>query len=151
MYYFKKDIKILTDKYVKLNGKESTMRFRGYGRFKLFDELQLIAGNDFFTKVAVNYRPIIMPDETGLEPSFPSSHTILALCVCGSSIIINEYIYENKIKGELKLDDNYWLVSSSGNLLNIYSLNVKYSNGKYYFKRFIFLKKKFKFRMCAFI
>ena len=38
----------------KLNGKESTIRFRGYGRFKPVEQFQLIAGNDFFTKVTVD-------------------------------------------------------------------------------------------------
>lgn len=37
-----------------LNGKESTVRLRGYGRFKPVNQFQLIAGNDFFTKVAVD-------------------------------------------------------------------------------------------------
>ena len=36
----------------KLNGKDSTVRLRGYGRFKPVDQFQLIAGNDFSTKVA---------------------------------------------------------------------------------------------------
>ena len=35
----------------KLNGKESTIRLRGYGRFKPVGQFQLIAGNDFSTKV----------------------------------------------------------------------------------------------------
>lgn len=38
----------------KLNGKESTIRLRGYGRFKPVDQFQLIAGNDFSTKVALD-------------------------------------------------------------------------------------------------
>ncbi|MBP3742871.1 MAG: hypothetical protein J6J00_07805 [Treponema sp.] len=38
----------------KLNGKESTIRLRGYGRFKPIEQFQLIAGNDFSTKVAVD-------------------------------------------------------------------------------------------------
>ncbi len=38
----------------KLNGKESTIRFRGYTRFKPIEQFQLIAGNDFSTKVAVD-------------------------------------------------------------------------------------------------
>lgn len=38
----------------KLNGKESTIRLRGYGRFKPVDQFQLIAGNEFSTKVAVD-------------------------------------------------------------------------------------------------
>lgn len=38
----------------KLNGKDSALRLRGYGRFKPVDQIQIIAGNDMFTKVAVN-------------------------------------------------------------------------------------------------
>ena len=38
-----------------------------------------------FDKVAINYRPMLLPGETSLEPSFPSSHTMLALCVFGTS------------------------------------------------------------------
>ncbi len=34
-----------------------------------------------FEKVVINYRPIIMPDETELEASFPSSHTMLVATV----------------------------------------------------------------------
>ncbi|MCR4735318.1 MAG: hypothetical protein K5829_09985 [Treponema sp.] len=34
------------------NGKESTLRLRGYGRFKPINQIQFIAGNDFSTKVA---------------------------------------------------------------------------------------------------
>ena len=42
----------------------------------------------FFSKVAVNYRPVILPDETAPEASFPSSHTMLALTVFGGTLII---------------------------------------------------------------
>ena len=34
-----------------------------------------------FTKVAINYRPVIIDAAEGLETSFPSSHTMLAICV----------------------------------------------------------------------
>lgn len=44
----------------------------------------------FFEKVQINYRPVILDE--GLEASFPSSHTMLALCVCLSALIINNYI-----------------------------------------------------------
>ena len=38
----------------------------------------------FFEKVAVNYRPVILPGETEPEASFPSSHTVLICVVMGS-------------------------------------------------------------------
>lgn len=34
-----------------------------------------------FELVSPNCRPVLMPDETAAEASFPSSHTLLALCV----------------------------------------------------------------------
>ena len=40
----------------------------------------------FFEKVIINYRPVLIDGE--LEASFPSSHTMLAICVCTSSFII---------------------------------------------------------------
>ena len=44
-----------------------------------------------FEKLSINYRPILIDGE--LEASFPSSHTILAICVCTSSFIIgSKYI-----------------------------------------------------------
>lgn len=47
----------------KLNGKESTIRFRGYGRLKPVDQFNLIAGNEFFTKVPVNAGYLIASDD----------------------------------------------------------------------------------------
>ena len=47
-----------------------------------------------FEKLAINYRPVILDGE--LEASFPSSHTILALCFCGSSLIASKYFITNK-------------------------------------------------------
>lgn len=34
-----------------------------------------------FTKIPVNYRPVVIDAAQGLETSFPSSHTMLAVCV----------------------------------------------------------------------
>ncbi len=49
----------------------------------------------FFEKVVVNYRPVLLiTNNYLLEPSYPSSHTILSLCVCGSAIIINKNLYK---------------------------------------------------------
>ena len=47
----------------------------------------------FFENVIVNYRPIIMPDNTHPEASFPSSHTMLVCVIMGSAaMLINRYI-----------------------------------------------------------
>ena len=48
-----------------------------------------------FEKVIVNYRPILM--NGFLEASYPSSHTLMTICLCGSSIIVNRKIFNNKI------------------------------------------------------
>ena len=47
----------------------------------------------FFENVIVNYRPIITPDNTSPEASFPSSHTMLVCVIMGSAaMLINRYI-----------------------------------------------------------
>lgn len=46
-----------------LNGKESPVRLRGYGRFKPLNQLQIIAGNDFSTKVAVESGYLVASDD----------------------------------------------------------------------------------------
>lgn len=46
-----------------------------------------------FERVKVNYRPIIMPDGTHPEASFPSSHTMIVCVIMGSAMmIIGKYI-----------------------------------------------------------
>ena len=49
----------------------------------------------FFEKVIVNYRPILM--NGFLEASYPSSHTLMTICLCGSSVIVNKKLFNNKI------------------------------------------------------
>lgn len=49
----------------------------------------------FFEKVIINYRPILM--NGFLEASYPSSHTLMTICTCGSSILINKKLFNNKI------------------------------------------------------
>ena len=47
----------------------------------------------FFENVIINYRPIIMPDNTSPEASFPSSHIMLVCVIMGSAaMLINRYI-----------------------------------------------------------
>ncbi len=46
-----------------------------------------------FETAIVNYRPIIMPDNTHPEASFPSSHTMLVCVIMGSAVMmIGKYI-----------------------------------------------------------
>ena len=47
-----------------------------------------------FEKWIINYRPILM--NGFLEASFPSSHTLMTICLCGSSIIINNRLFKTK-------------------------------------------------------
>lgn len=51
----------------------------------------------FFEKFIINYRPIIIDGE--LEASYPSSHTILAICICVSSLIVSrKYLSDKYLK-----------------------------------------------------
>lgn len=53
----------------------------------------------FFEIVIVNYRPIIMPDETEPAASFPSSHTMLVIIVLGSvMIMLKNYIQKTIVR-----------------------------------------------------
>ena len=47
-----------------------------------------------FETYIINYRPILM--DGILEASYPSSHTLLSVCICGSSLMINKYLFKNK-------------------------------------------------------
>lgn len=47
-----------------------------------------------FEKVIINYRPVLLEGE--LEASYPSSHTMLAVCICLSSLLISRYYLKNK-------------------------------------------------------
>jgi undecaprenyl-diphosphatase len=49
----------------------------------------------FFENIIVNSRPILINGY--LEASYPSSHTLMALTLCGSSIMINKKLYTNII------------------------------------------------------
>ena len=46
-----------------------------------------------FEKVIINYRPILNEE---LEASFPSSHTMLSLCILGTGIIESDYLIKDK-------------------------------------------------------
>ncbi len=70
--------------------------------FKVDKELYALAGfyalvlfvYVLFEKVIINYRPVL--EKGALEASYPSSHTILSICVCVSSIMISKKIFKNK-------------------------------------------------------
>jgi len=47
-----------------------------------------------FDKVVINYRPVLI--DGVLEPSYPSSHTMLALCVGLSSLIVSKSYFNKK-------------------------------------------------------
>ena len=49
----------------------------------------------FFEKVIINYRPVL--EDGVLEASFPSSHTLLAVCICASSLLISKYYIKDKV------------------------------------------------------
>ncbi len=49
-----------------------------------------------FNKIAVNYRPVILPDEGVLEASFPSSHTVLTCVVMGGAMLQLPYYVKNQ-------------------------------------------------------
>lgn len=48
-----------------------------------------------FEKLVINYRPVILDE--GLEPSYPSSHTVLAACVFISAFIVNMKYIRHKL------------------------------------------------------
>ena len=45
----------------------------------------------FFEKVIINYRPILI--DGSLEASYPSSHTLMIIFICGSAILINKKLF----------------------------------------------------------
>ena len=55
-----------------------------------------------FDKIPINYRPVL--EDGVLESSYPSSHTLLAICVCLSAIFMNHYYIKNiNLKKHLNL------------------------------------------------
>ena len=79
--------------------------------FKVDKEILLLGGlyiiviglYILFECAIVNYRPIIMPDGTHPEASFPSSHTMIVCVIMGSTIpLIGKYIKTKEIKDTLE-------------------------------------------------
>ncbi|MBR2678917.1 MAG: phosphatase PAP2 family protein [Bacilli bacterium] len=48
----------------------------------------------FFEKVIINYRPFLQ--DGVLEASYPSSHTMLAICICSTAIYVGKFYIKNK-------------------------------------------------------
>lgn len=64
-----------------------------------------------FNVVTINQRPVIIPGDTELEASFPSSHTMLAIVVFGSiSMIISKYVEDNNISRIIKISLNTLII-----------------------------------------
>ncbi|MCR4617708.1 MAG: phosphatase PAP2 family protein [Lachnospiraceae bacterium] len=49
-----------------------------------------------FDKVALNYRPFLMPDETELESSFPSSHVFVICTIMSTAIVAWDSLLSKK-------------------------------------------------------
>ena len=57
-----------------------------------------------FEKIPFNYRPVILDPAEGLEPSYPSTHTLLILTVFGTAIqLAGDYIKNSKLLLTLKI------------------------------------------------
>ena len=61
----------------------------------------------FFEKIIINYRPVLM--DGVLEASYPSSHTMLAICVCSSSLFISKYYIQKETLRQI-VDISTWVV-----------------------------------------
>ena len=58
----------------------------------------------FFEIVVINYRPVIMPGEAFPEASFPSSHTMLACVIFGSTIfMLKRYVQNERLRIVLQI------------------------------------------------
>ena len=57
-----------------------------------------------FDKIAINYRPVILEGDDGVQPSFPSSHTMLAVVVLGgAALIVRQYIKNRNLATALQV------------------------------------------------
>ena len=55
----------------------------------------VMAAYCFFERVVINYRPVIMEGKDHVEPSFPSTHTLLAIMILGSTFVIAKNLLTN--------------------------------------------------------
>ena len=71
----------------------------------------------FFEKCIINYRPILI--DGVLEASYPSSHTLMALCICMSAVIVNKRIFKENIASILnKISIGLMIMIVLGRLLS---------------------------------
>ena len=57
-----------------------------------------------FEKVPFNYRPVVLDPAEGLEPSYPSTHTMIILTIFGTAVgILSDYIKHTKLVLLLKI------------------------------------------------
>lgn len=70
-----------------------------------------------FEKLPVNYRPVMM--EEGLEASYPSSHTMLALCVFGAMMVPYPQLFGRERLGYVRIAAGVMMVLSvAGRILS---------------------------------
>ena len=60
----------------------------------IYHYILVIFGYLIFEMIPINYRPILI--EGFMEASYPSSHTLLAICLCVSSILMNRELFKNR-------------------------------------------------------